>query len=123
MTPPHHTPTLLFPCGHTFCDKCVERSKGEEKEGKKGKCPYCRSAITSSAVNHSLKDLIERFADQKGKLEREEVNHLDDLFPKAESKEAGGQGAGGRGEGGHYLASYKSTSMRHKILLNELDDR
>ncbi|GMH50080.1 hypothetical protein TrRE_jg1184 [Triparma retinervis] len=117
MAPPHHTPTLLFPCGHTFCNKCVERSK-EGKEGKKGKCPYCRSPITSSAVNHSLKDLIERFADQKGKLEREEVDHLDDLFPKAESKKEGGR----RGEGGHYLASYKSTAMREKILLNELDD-
>ena len=26
MAPPGHTPTLLFPCGHTFCAGCVDKN-------------------------------------------------------------------------------------------------
>lgn len=58
MMPPLYTPTLLFPCGHTFCSSCVDKNSSKSKRG--ARCPYCRSFIESKAVNHSLKDLIER---------------------------------------------------------------
>lgn len=130
MTPPLHTPTLLFPCGHTFCVTCVRKNeeKGRGPEG--AKCPYCRNVITSSAVNHSLKDLIERFADQKGKLESNAVEHLDDIFPQ--ERKGDGERAGSRScppspsslsrDSKRYLASYQSCAMRRKILQNELED-
>lgn len=56
------------------------------------------------------------------------MENLEDLFLVAEAKEGGGGnfGAGGGDGGGggqqHYLASYKSTAMRQKILINELED-
>ena len=70
MMPPDKSPTLLFPCGHTFCKFCVERNDETSRESK---CPYCRAKISSRAENHSLKQLIERFAGQKEKLESGEV--------------------------------------------------
>lgn len=81
MTSPVHTPILLFPCGHTFCQLCMDtHMTGTASSGKgastgassvrsapnsKKTCPYCRVVIESRAVNQSLKDLIDQFSKQK----------------------------------------------------------
>ena len=92
MTSPLHTPTLLFPCGHTFCKQCMDthlasttnvgsgngnvggtagtanpNGNGSGVGFNRGKkcCPYCRTVIESRAINQSLKDLIDQFSKQK----------------------------------------------------------
>ena len=92
MVSPIHSPTLLFPCGHTFCKQCVDTVLSTDNtthsgnnnnrnnnngtggligrggivcnRGNKG-CPYCRVVIESRAANQSLKDLIDQFSRQK----------------------------------------------------------
>jgi len=75
MTSPVHTPILLFPCGHTFCQQCMDTHVGaplstqaarnvKPTTARKG-CPYCRVPIDSRAVNQSLKDLIDQFSRQQ----------------------------------------------------------
>lgn len=63
MAAPDRTPILLFPCGHTFCKSCMEHCRKE-----KTTCPYCRAKVQSSAINQSLKDLIDQFIDQRLKV-------------------------------------------------------
>ena len=58
MLPKKHSPTLLFPCGHTFCKECIDHAF---KCGQK-KCPWCREKIASHAVNISLQNIIVAFA-------------------------------------------------------------
>lgn len=73
MTSPVHTPILLFPCGHTFCQQCMDSHMGLAKgqaykpaSSSSGKtCPYCRVRIESRAVNQPLKELIDQFSRQK----------------------------------------------------------
>ena len=77
MTSPVHTPILLFPCGHTFCQLCMDRHIGTainsssnsnhkiSSSGSNKTCPYCRMKIESRAVNQSLKELIDQFSRQK----------------------------------------------------------
>lgn len=62
MQPPEHTPTLLFPCGHTFCKGCLE---GHVKANNRRTCPYCREKIQSQAPNMILQQLIDGFTTQK----------------------------------------------------------
>lgn len=61
MRSPLHIPILLFPCGHTFCRLCMEKSTSHAKIQL---CPYCRTPISSSAVNQSLKDLVDQYLSQ-----------------------------------------------------------
>jgi hypothetical protein len=49
MAPPDHLPILLFPCGHTFCQLCLEQHfsrKISESSSTRSNalktCPYCR---------------------------------------------------------------------------------
>jgi hypothetical protein len=80
MTSPVHTPILLFPCGHTFCQQCMDthingsKTPGTERIANAARsssscngksCPYCRVKIESRAVNQSLKELIDQFSRQK----------------------------------------------------------
>ncbi|GMH97616.1 hypothetical protein TrST_g10672 [Triparma strigata] len=127
MMPPLYTPTLLFPCGHTFCTSCVDKNASKSKSHPK--CPYCRSPIESSAVNHSLKDLIERFAKQKGAFAKNEAKHIGEVFGTnnegkvVEEKEAKDTGGGGfAADKNKYVGEYRSCSMRYNILNNELAD-
>lgn len=64
MASPNKSPILLFPCGHTFCKECVEHHL-DSTTTKKSLCPYCRSPVTSRAMNLSLKELIDTFVAQK----------------------------------------------------------
>lgn len=154
MTSPGHTPILLFPCGHTFCTVCVAAHTGSSSTsitslssgGNKG-CPYCRTPITSKAINQSLKELIDQFASKKKMLESGNLHCLDEAFPAADddkrtqgyrdgyhgSSSCGGNG-GRRGENSNsssssssrgcsqYKAQLKSCEMRRTIIKNELDD-
>jgi DNA-binding transcriptional MerR regulator len=50
MAPPSRLPMLLFPCGHTFCQSCLDQhfqkrsttGKEREKIPSNKTCPYCR---------------------------------------------------------------------------------
>mmetsp|Transcript_20227 Transcript_20227/g.43769 ORF Transcript_20227/g.43769 Transcript_20227/m.43769 type:complete len:233 (+) Transcript_20227:302-1000(+) len=60
----NRAPVLVFPCGHTFCSCCLTKYCGGHKTNQVGQqktCPCCRTEITSSAINHSLRQLIESF--------------------------------------------------------------
>jgi len=63
MLPKDRSPTLLFPCGHTFCKLCL--ASNAKKSGKKV-CPWCRTAIESQATNISLQNVIVAYAKSKG---------------------------------------------------------
>ncbi|KAJ1472414.1 hypothetical protein T484DRAFT_3431940 [Baffinella frigidus] len=62
MQAPQHTPTLLFPCGHTFCIECVT---AHIKANHRHTCPYCRVKIEKQAPNMLLQQLIDGFAQKK----------------------------------------------------------
>lgn len=62
MVPPRHAPVILFPCGHTFCAKCLDTHM--QTHGKQN-CPVCRKKIDSKAPNYSLQQLILNFASKK----------------------------------------------------------
>ena len=65
MVPPRNSPILLFPCGHTFCKSCVGTNNKNVQ-----KCPCCRAAVKSSALNISLQNLICTFTNNKHLLEK-----------------------------------------------------
>lgn len=62
MQAPKNTPTLLFPCGHTFCVECLE---SHCQKNHRRTCPYCREKIQSQAPNVLLQQLIDGFAEKK----------------------------------------------------------
>ena len=51
---------LVLNCGHTFCQKCLE--KWIEQKGKKSDCPNCRNRILFSTPNQVLYGIIEEFS-------------------------------------------------------------
>ena len=65
---PYQVPKLL-PCLHTFCQKCLQRCSEEleDKEGKKIKCPLCRSEcdVPTGGVDGFLHDLSIPVVSQK----------------------------------------------------------
>jgi len=124
MVPPEQAPMLLFPCGHTFCAKCLRNHM--EVHGKKS-CPYCRTVITSKAINHSLQQMITQFVEKKQKLELEGGAGL----PPSERSAAVGDPASGRrlSSGGgvdetaaQYVSEYRAKTMRMEVLENEKAD-
>lgn len=65
MVPPRHAPLILFPCGHTFCAKCLSTHMETHN---KHNCPVCRKKIESKAPNYSLQQLILNFASKKNSI-------------------------------------------------------
>ena len=67
-------PQIVFPCGHTFCAKCLVRKR---------KCPECEIDIISIQANEALFMVIEEFKKKtdKEELERKENqirNYIDE---------------------------------------------
>ena len=133
-------PTLLFPCGHTFCASCIAQHL---KQPKQSTCPFCREPITSHAPNVSLQQVIDGFVERQGRVARGEV--LDDKTGAADPPtgaavsgrrtlgcgggDGGGAGGGGGGGGGsgaqeveRYSSQYRLLTMRCHVLQNQLDE-
>lgn len=49
-----HKPMVMIPCGHTVCQKCLERIKQQTLDV----CPTCRIQITLDRPNYALIDLV-----------------------------------------------------------------
>mmetsp|Transcript_32782 Transcript_32782/g.57039 ORF Transcript_32782/g.57039 Transcript_32782/m.57039 type:complete len:258 (+) Transcript_32782:5776-6549(+) len=62
MLPPHNSPVILFPCGHTICKTCVTTI---EKKHMNKVCPCCKAKVTSTAINYSLQSVIAAHAASK----------------------------------------------------------
>ena len=130
-------PTLLFPCGHTFCAACLRQHL--EKQDRKT-CPYCRQKVDSQAPNISLQQVIEGFVERQQTLARGEV--LPEILEGQEAvasakqrqyqpdlKAVGGTHAGAGcclPSEGHdaqrYAEQYRAFSMRLRVMDNQLRD-
>lgn len=122
MLPPERAPMLLFPCGHTFCSQCMRRQQSSSSSAKNN-CALCRRPIQSTAENHSLRQLIERFVQQKESLQKGNADDIDALFPSHVSGSEGEAHDGGRRASQQdYKADFENYSMRHKILSDSLND-
>ena len=67
MKSPNNDPMLFFPCGHTFCEKCIRTQKEKLKQFI---CPFCRVPVVNYAVNVALKSLINSFVESKEKVSK-----------------------------------------------------
>lgn len=66
MTGPRHTPMAAIPCGHTYCQTCLQDCK---------KCPTCQTVVKSTAVNTVMQQIITDFKVQK---EKERLQKLEE---------------------------------------------
>lgn len=140
--PPDHSPTMLFPCGHTFCAQCL---RSHVDVHGKSKCPYCRQNIDSQALNMSLQQIIQNFVNARDKIPQ---IHNGKLVRAAGGGDTPGSGATGsrmgRAGGGEeeaclfhggdddelapselemmYTQQMRTISVRCRILRNELVD-
>ena len=116
IVPQAHSPTLLFPRGHT-CSECLE--KHQQQHGR------CREKIKSSALNISLQQLIQNYVTSRGQVEAQAA-----AAAASGGCTGGGGGSraagGGEGSGGSDIHFYKSQKqaleMRSQILTNELEE-
>jgi hypothetical protein len=70
MATKEHQPTLLFPCGHTFCASCLAKHTGQLR---KQTCPFCRERIASQAPNIGLQQVIEGYVERQQRFQRGET--------------------------------------------------
>ena len=66
MTGVRHTPMAAIPCGHTYCQTCLQDCK---------KCPTCQTVVKSTAVNTVMQQIIKDFKVQK---EKERLQKLEE---------------------------------------------
>ena len=144
MTGKLRQPTLLFPCGHTFCADCLRQHL--DKLNRKT-CPYCREKVASQAPNISLQQVIDGFVERQQTLARGEVlPELEQSLDAAAQQQQGrrrqsGGGGGGGGSGGgtfgldsggsggsegdeanRYAEQYRTYTMRCRVMRNQLLD-
>jgi len=68
MAPPERTPTMLVPCGHSFCKLCVDTHRGRDAVAA-SRCPLCRAEIASAAENRALRAIVEDLVGKRRGLE------------------------------------------------------
>ena len=132
MVPPARAPILIFPCGHTFCNGCLE---AHIKAARRQTCPLCRSAIESRAPNVMMQQLIEGFASkkafEKSRSAAEKPKPVVEVEARsAQPTEAHGvdqallDGCNGdaREQVERYVREWRNISMRWRIYDNEAQD-
>lgn len=105
MAPPSRTPTMLVPCGHTFCRECVDTHRSNSSAAASSACPLCRAPIASAAENRALRSLIDQFVGERVGLESNKASILRDAPASPRSR---------------YVADYASAKLRRRILGDEL---
>jgi hypothetical protein len=142
MQPPDHTPVLLFPCGHTFCNSCLD---GHIKANHRKTCPYCRHKIESQATNVILMQLIDGFTEKKKEAAKEaeraskfltregaaaavkktEAEARDEKAERERAKlmeELDGCSEEDREQLEAYVREWRMLNVRYKIYENEVED-
>lgn len=123
MQAPVNTPTLLFPCGHTFCVQCLE---SHCKKNHRRTCPYCREKIQSQAPNVLLQQLIEGFAEKKKACAKDMARAPAVVQPEPEQDRSlavlENCPEGSRASVEEYRREWKMLNMRWKIYENEARD-
>ena len=113
MLAPIHTPTLLFPCGHTFCVQCLDAHIAKNRST----CPFCRNDIQSRAPNVLMQQLIDGYIQKKGLV-----------ATRAAATEAAAESSGISGfqdcdgDLDDYRRQWRTISMRYRIYENEEKD-
>ena len=96
-------PTLLSPCGHTFCSICLEKVLAQPNAS----CPQCRTRVASSAVNFSLQTVIDNFVATRQALARGDATRR----PAAAAPEAV-----------DYSEQHRQLSVRCRVLETQRDE-
>ncbi|GLC37561.1 hypothetical protein PLESTB_001761000 [Pleodorina starrii] len=128
MVPPQHAPVMLFPCGHSFCGRCLDQHIDRNK---KTQCPVCRKKIESRAPNYSLQQLIQQVVAKKEASGRGGPLGSPSS-PGRRGLMEGGPGGAGAAEGLDGLEpgsnadrvrrQYERAATRMRVLRNELAD-
>lgn len=105
------TPILLFPCGHTFCDICMNAHAQTQSKRlaasstaafmrsstssslsalTRTTCPYCRTVVDSAAINQALKELIGQFAKQRKGVISKDFSQLQSSHRQAKDVDTDG---------------------------------
>ena len=127
MSGKERRPTLLFPCGHTFCASCLSRLLSQSD---RRNCPHCRQHIASHAPNVSLQQVIDTYVERQQSLERgvvlPEIQQGADAAARGGAARVGGRTGGGGGGGGagggspSYAEQFEGLSMRTRVLEQQL---
>jgi len=126
MVPPEHAPQLLFPCGHTFCAKCIHSHY--VTHGKRT-CPICRKKIDSKAPNYSLQQLILNFVQKRQRMQGNRPEGMAAMThavvagsrPDASTPAAGDTGQS-NDEHDRLRRQSERIQIRLTVLMNELTD-
>jgi len=122
MKAPKNTPTLLFPCGHTFCIECLN---SHIKLNSRGTCPYCRVKIQNQAPNLQLQQLIDGFAGRKEEIIKKVEKVTRDAAESADSTNSfslRNVSLSDREQLEDYRREWRTVSMRYRIYTNEAKD-
>eukprot|EP00455_Lapot_gusevi_P049185 TRINITY_DN6929_c0_g1_i1.p1 TRINITY_DN6929_c0_g1~~TRINITY_DN6929_c0_g1_i1.p1 ORF type:complete len:424 (-),score=54.46 TRINITY_DN6929_c0_g1_i1:87-1358(-) len=96
----HKVPTILVPCGHTFCRVCLERST-------KSVCPLCRSPISGTVVNVALQQMIAELVQKDNQESKARRPAPQPSNPPEENLSE------------KYLSDFRLHSMRCRVLQQE----
>lgn len=98
---------MLFPCGHTFCKKCISEYAKVKKM-----CPFCRSKFESMAPNLSLQNLIQSATEKKPPPRQPQFD-----TQKAQEQEIGTLS---NQEADSYIQQFRVLAVKHKVMNDEL---
>eukprot|EP00744_Colponema_vietnamica_P018786 GILI01026528.1.p1 GENE.GILI01026528.1~~GILI01026528.1.p1 ORF type:complete len:416 (+),score=60.60 GILI01026528.1:46-1293(+) len=119
MRPPEQAPILLFPCGHSFCARCIT----QHAQTNRNTCPYCRERVDSMAVNRSLQAVIESFLAKQTALRKSTPATAASLSaPTVSLPSLSGSDNDPKSIAENYVREYRMYDMRCRVLLNERQD-